>query len=117
MRDYPILVASSWFIAGDFSCVRRVTERQGGRVPRAHHMETFNDFIFHAALIEPSTFGEVWTWCNKRQRGARIYERIDRYFTNNIAIVQCPILVTLLPRYRLDHTPILILPHSRASTL
>ncbi|CAA6671237.1 unnamed protein product [Spirodela intermedia] len=105
MRDYPILVDSPWFVVGDFNCVCRITKRQGGgQVPRARHMETFNDFIFRAALIEPPTFGKVWTWCNERQGGARIYERIDRCFTNNIAIVQCPILVTLLPRYRSNHT-------------
>ncbi|CAA6660790.1 unnamed protein product [Spirodela intermedia] len=66
-------------------------------------MEMFNDFIFRTALIEPPTFGEVRTWCNERQGGTRIYERIDRCFTNNITLMS-------------DHTPILILPNSRASS-
>ena len=98
-KDYPTLVEAPWFLAGDFNCIRRVNEREGGRIPRARNMETFNDFTFRAALIEPPTLGETWTWCNERQAGARIYKRIDRCFTNNIAMVQYPISVTVLTHY------------------
>ncbi|CAA7409033.1 unnamed protein product [Spirodela intermedia] len=59
---------------------------------------------------------EKITWYNERQGGAKIYERIDRCFTNNITSVQCLILITLLPCYKSDHMPILIVSDSRANT-
>ncbi|CAA7397124.1 unnamed protein product [Spirodela intermedia] len=64
VRDYPTLVESPWYLAGDFNYVRNTSERQGGRIPRARNMETFNDCIFRLALIEPPTSGEVWTLRN-----------------------------------------------------
>ncbi|CAA6674095.1 unnamed protein product [Spirodela intermedia] len=76
---------SPWYLAGDFNCVRNTSERQGGRIPRARNMETFNDCIFRLALIEPPTSGEAWTWSNNRG-DALIYERIDRCFINSIAM-------------------------------
>ena len=97
-KDYPTLVEAPWFLAGNFNCIRRVNESQGGRIPQARNMETFNDFIFRAALIEPPTLWETWTWYNERHARARIYERIDRCFTNSIAMVQYPISVTVLTR-------------------
>ena len=115
-KDYPTLVKAPWFLAGDFNCIRRVNESQGGRIPRARNMETFNDFIFRAALIEPPTLGETWTWCNERQAWARIYECIDRCFTNIIAMVQSPISITVLTHYRPDHAPLLFLPYKRLDT-
>ncbi|CAA7390410.1 unnamed protein product [Spirodela intermedia] len=59
VRDYPTLVESPWYLAGDFNCVCNTSERQGERIPRARNMETFNDCIFRLALIEPPTSGEV----------------------------------------------------------
>ena len=97
IKDYPTIVEAPWFLARDFNCICRVNERQGGRIPQVCNMETFNDFIFRAVLIEPPTLGDTWTWCNERQAGARIYERIDRCFTNSIAMVQYPITVTATP--------------------
>ncbi|CAA7397129.1 unnamed protein product [Spirodela intermedia] len=64
VRDYPTLVESPWYLAGDFNCVRNTSERQGGQITRARNMETFNDCIFRLVLIEPPTSGEVWTWSN-----------------------------------------------------
>ena len=79
-------------------------------------METFNDFIFRATLIKPPSLRDTWTWCNETQARARIYEHIDRCFTNSIAMVQYPISVMVLTRYRSDHAPLLILPYEGPDT-
>ncbi|CAA7402152.1 unnamed protein product [Spirodela intermedia] len=102
VRDYPTLVESPWYLAGDFNCVRNTSERQGGRIPRARNMEMFNDCIFRLALIEPPTSGKAWTWSNNRG-DALIYERIDRCFINSIAMMRHPILSMRYqtPSYRL----------------
>ncbi|CAA7389916.1 unnamed protein product [Spirodela intermedia] len=85
VRDYPTLVESPWYLAGDFNCVRNTSERQGGRIPRARNMEMFNDCIFLLSLIEPPTSSEAWTWSNNRE-DALIYERINRCFINSITM-------------------------------
>ena len=115
-KDYPTLAEAPWFLVGDFNCIRRVNERQGGRIPRACNMETFNDLFFRVVLIEPPTLGDTWTWCNERQARARICERIDRCFTNSIPMVQYPISIMVLTRYRSDHAPLLILLYKRPDT-
>ncbi|XP_078445735.1 uncharacterized protein LOC144714813 [Wolffia australiana] len=76
IHSHSQLVDLPWLIAGDFNCIRDVSERQGGRPPRLRSMQAFNDFIHESSLVEPPTIGEKWTWCNERQADSRTLMRV-----------------------------------------
>lgn len=51
-QDHPILVDSHLLLARDFNYIHRVIECLRVWVHRACLMKTFNDFIFHMALMK-----------------------------------------------------------------
>ncbi|KAF9610053.1 hypothetical protein IFM89_019893 [Coptis chinensis] len=72
----------AWAVVGDFNIVSSVIERRGGRSPCITAMNEFNSFIHSNALIDSTTYGFNYSWCNKRWGIKECYVKIDRMLVN-----------------------------------
>ncbi|KAF9619474.1 hypothetical protein IFM89_007222 [Coptis chinensis] len=72
----------AWAVIGDFNIVTSFAERKGGGTPCISAMDNFNLFIHLNALIDSTTSGFRFSWCNKRWGSKRILQKIDRMLVN-----------------------------------
>lgn len=63
---------------GDFNDISRPQEKFGGRPLSRVKMETFNNFLYKANLIDLGFIGPKFSWTNCRQDRSIIRTRIDR---------------------------------------
>ncbi|KAF9613821.1 hypothetical protein IFM89_011990, partial [Coptis chinensis] len=62
----------AWAIAGDFNVVTALSERKGGGLPCRVDVNEFVKFINDNALLDSTTLGYEFSYCNKRLGAARI---------------------------------------------
>ncbi|KAF9607788.1 hypothetical protein IFM89_000686 [Coptis chinensis] len=72
----------AWAVIGDFNIVNSVVERKGGCRPCLTAMNEFNSFIHSNALIDSTTLGYKFSWCNKRWGSRRMLQKLDRMLVN-----------------------------------
>ncbi|KAF9596337.1 hypothetical protein IFM89_008863 [Coptis chinensis] len=72
----------AWAVIGDFNIVTSIAERKGGGTPCISAMDDFNHFIHSNALIDSTTSGFKYSWCNKRWGSKRMLQKIDRMLVN-----------------------------------
>lgn len=72
-------------------------------------LETFNNFLQKAKLIDLGYSGPKYTWTNRRQDGSLIRTQINRAHANSEWIILfLEIKIHHLPRLCSDHNPILL---------
>ncbi|KAF9603846.1 hypothetical protein IFM89_038029 [Coptis chinensis] len=64
----------TWAVIGDFNIVTSVAERKRGGTPCLAAMDDFNHFIHSNALIDSTTLGFKYSWCNKRWGSKRMLQ-------------------------------------------
>ncbi|PKA58228.1 Putative ribonuclease H protein [Apostasia shenzhenica] len=112
----PLLPSPSPFlIGGDFNVLIDQSEKKGGK-PFSTNMESedFLDFMLSGDLHDLGFTGPAFTWCNNKDYGKRIWERLDRVLGNSSALDLWPgITIKHLPRIASDHCPLLVVfePH------
>ncbi|GAV70101.1 hypothetical protein CFOL_v3_13599 [Cephalotus follicularis] len=75
-------------------------------------MDHFNSFIASSSLLEVSSLGDQYTWCNNNAGPTRIWLRLDRLLTNLAGSLAFPNLkVVHKPRILSDHCPIVAINH------
>ncbi|KAF9593955.1 hypothetical protein IFM89_026215 [Coptis chinensis] len=72
----------AWAVIGDFNIVTSIAERKGGGTPCISAMDDFNHFIHLNALIDSTTSGFKYSWCNKRWGSKHMLQKIDRMLVN-----------------------------------
>ncbi|KAF9603807.1 hypothetical protein IFM89_037941 [Coptis chinensis] len=101
------LAVKPWAVVGDFNIVSEISERKGGRTPCLVAMSDFNSFIHSNALIDSTTMGFKYSWCNKRMGYRRMYQKIDRMLVNQRWMdVSAGWRSRILKRRHSDHCPI-----------
>ncbi|KAF9622277.1 hypothetical protein IFM89_031080 [Coptis chinensis] len=97
----------AWAVVGDFNIVSSVTERRGGRSPCITAMNEFNSFIHSNALIDSTTCGFNYSWCNKRWGNKRMLQKIERMLINQKWIEVSAGWRSKILKHKLsDHSPI-----------
>lgn len=97
-------------MAGDFNCIKSSQKKQGGRAfVDEVDLSEFQEFIEKNRLVDLGFVGPHSTWCNNRQGGASVWERIDRAFARVYWIqMHRRYQVLHLPRIVSDHRPMLV---------
>ncbi|XP_074318689.1 uncharacterized protein LOC141655512 [Silene latifolia] len=93
----------------DFNQIEYQTNKWGGRVGVIDGINCFREWKASHRLLDIPFKGPKYTWCNNRDNGARIYERLDKGYGSqdwydifsNTAILHLPIQIS-------DHAPIII---------
>ncbi|KAF9603354.1 hypothetical protein IFM89_035325, partial [Coptis chinensis] len=62
----------AWAVVGDSNILSSVTESREGRSPCINAMNEFNSFIHSNALLDSTTCGFKYSWCNKRWGNKRM---------------------------------------------
>ncbi|XP_075098919.1 uncharacterized protein LOC142175818 [Nicotiana tabacum] len=96
-------------IGGDFNVIWDSNEKVGGKPHRAYKSLDFINCLNNCGMIDIGYIGSIYTWCNNKIPGKRIWKRLDRVFVNNDwdHIFQNN-TVKHLPRIGSDHRPLLI---------
>ncbi|KAF9601082.1 hypothetical protein IFM89_016055 [Coptis chinensis] len=97
----------AWAVIGDFNIVTSIAERKGGGTPCISAMDDFNHFIHLNALIDSTTSGFKYSWCNKRWGSIRMLQKIDRMLVNQDLLKgNVGWRSKILKRKLSDHSPI-----------
>ncbi|KAF9588005.1 hypothetical protein IFM89_006884 [Coptis chinensis] len=98
---------AAWAIVGDFNIVTSSTERKGGSIPCLAAVIEFNSFIHSNALVDSTTMGFKYSWCNKRRGAQRMYQKIDIILINQQWIDSSASWKSRIMKRKLsDHSPI-----------
>lgn len=100
-------------IGGDFNVIWDSNEKVGGKPHRAYKSLDFINCLNNCGMIDIGYIGSIYTWCNNKIPGKRIWKRLDRVFVNNDwdHIFQNN-TVKHLPRIGSDHRPLLVSFHN-----
>ncbi|KAF4347816.1 hypothetical protein G4B88_012929 [Cannabis sativa] len=71
-----------WICGGDFNEILSINEKKGGSDRSMSAMTEFQNALDRCSLADLGFEGQCFTWLNKRQGGAHVQERLDRYFCN-----------------------------------
>ncbi|KAF9623026.1 hypothetical protein IFM89_036007 [Coptis chinensis] len=97
----------AWAIAGDFNVVTALSERKGGGLPCRVAVNEFVKFINDNALLDSTTLGYEFSYCNKRLGAARMLQKIDRILVNQEWLQVLPNWSSkILKRKFSDHSPV-----------
>ncbi|WOL06049.1 hypothetical protein Cni_G14781 [Canna indica] len=100
-------------LGGDFNSILREEEKIGGESYAAHMSSHLEKLIRSTNLMEFSTTGLTFTWCNRRQHDQLIEKVLDRFLGS---MDWCDIwrnsIVLHLDDIGSDHRPILLQPSS-----
>ncbi|XP_041004055.1 uncharacterized protein LOC121249412 [Juglans microcarpa x Juglans regia] len=95
--------------AGDFNIIRTDLERRGGRSRPIAAMDDFNRWIHEGGLIDLSSHGSKFSWCNGQCGLARAWAKLDRVlFESNLMSTFPNATCSYLPRTTSDYCPMLI---------
>ncbi|CAI9106595.1 OLC1v1005787C1 [Oldenlandia corymbosa var. corymbosa] len=100
-----------WIVGGDFNCLLRVSEKQGGSLSNWNVSSAFSDLLFKNDLHELQTDGAPFTWARPG-----IAEKLDRIIGNVAWMDRFQEgMVELLPRTQSDHSPLMVRCGKRGS--
>ncbi|XP_075670362.1 uncharacterized protein LOC142640157 [Castanea sativa] len=98
-----------WVIVRDFNEPLSNEDKFGGRAVSNSRSFDFKECLDSCNMIDLGFSGPRFTWTNKREVGALIQERIDRFFVNSGWCTMYPdAKLTHLTRCHSDHCPILL---------
>ena len=98
-----------WFIAGDFNEPLSNEDKFRGRVVNSSRSLEFKECLDYCNMIDLGFSGPRFTWTNKREVGALIQERIDKFFVNPSWCTTYPdAKIFHLTRCHSDHCPVLL---------
>ncbi|XP_026383951.1 uncharacterized protein LOC113279472 [Papaver somniferum] len=100
-----------WLVMGDFNCVLRNEEKEGGRQPTTSVINDFCDWMDDSDLFEADFFGSKYTWANGKSGVRRILCKLDKAVINEAWLSKfenwrCK----ALPREVSDHSPLIGYP-------
>ncbi|XP_045810455.1 uncharacterized protein LOC123904892 [Trifolium pratense] len=104
-------MVGEWLLAGDFNDIANPSEKKGGLPAQQRKCDKFVDRINDCNLIDCGATGPKFTWRGPVfQNKDRIFERLDRAFSNDEWRLGFPnAVVKVLPRVNFsDHHPLLI---------
>lgn len=98
-----------WLCAGDFNEILEQSEKDGATVRRESQMLGFREVLEGYGLSDLGFIGPRFTWCNNRDDGYFIRERLDQVVAN---LDWCSrfsfVAVSVLAACASDHNPILV---------
>ncbi|XP_020699436.2 uncharacterized protein LOC110111772 [Dendrobium catenatum] len=99
-----------FIVGGDFNCMISQEEKRGGKKFLVNQgSKDFTNFMISNDLHEVKSMGPKFTWCNNKNGGAHILEKLDRCLINTIAMNHIQItFVKHLSRVASDHCLILL---------
>ncbi|XP_026416499.1 uncharacterized protein LOC113311932 [Papaver somniferum] len=71
-----------WMLIGDFNTILSADDKMGGRAPLRVAMQDFHEAMNACSLIQASSSGLQYTWCNNKASGKRIVCTLDKAFYN-----------------------------------
>ncbi|XP_026448006.1 uncharacterized protein LOC113348446 [Papaver somniferum] len=71
-----------WLVMGDFNCILRLDEKNGGLEPRTSAINEFSDWLDDNNLFEADSLGSKFTWTNSQSGTNRIISKLDRVVIN-----------------------------------
>ncbi|XP_074313622.1 uncharacterized protein LOC141648803 [Silene latifolia] len=101
-------VDGAWAVCGDFNCVLLHSERLGG-ISTDAEIDAFQGCLNSCGLVDSPTMGSFFTWNNKQEVNARVYNRLDRFLINSewsLSILDT--YAHFLPEGNFDHTPCIL---------
>ena len=103
-------------IVGDFNAVASSFEKWGGSEEFSAYNIAFRNWIHGAGLVDLGHNGPAYTWSNMQDGSANIAERLDRALaTISWTMNYKNAVVFHLPRFKSDHSPILLKTRTRQS--
>ncbi|KAK1367590.1 hypothetical protein POM88_033682 [Heracleum sosnowskyi] len=94
---------------GDFNEIIAMSEKDGGSVRGARHMDAFRETIDFCQFRDTGFKGSGFTWQRGNTPRTLVRERLDRFLANDNWCELFPQYeVSHLPIYRSDHAPILL---------
>lgn len=105
----------SWLLTGDFNDIVSQQEKKRGAPVSLRRCQIFKDRINNCNLMDLGALGPQFTRKGPLFNGyQRIFERLDRAFSNNSGRLQFPnVIVKVLSRVDfLDHHPLTISLHA-----
>lgn len=110
LRALRNMVNDSWLCCGDFNEIMWNAEKKGGQLKSSCSMGMFRDALYSCKLRDLGFIGSAFTWSNGRQGKDNIMERLDRATATKEWIDRYPgNTVRHLPRFKSDHSPIVII--------
>ena len=98
-----------WVIARDFDEALSNEDKYGGRAVSNSRSLEFKECLDSCNMIDLGFSGPRFTWTNKREVGALILERIDRFFVNpDWCMMYLEARISHLTRCHSDHCPVLL---------
>ncbi|KAL8459116.1 hypothetical protein ACS0TY_036548 [Phlomoides rotata] len=98
-----------WLCMGDLNEILWSWEKQGGNHHITQNMEDFRQTITDLNIQDLGSTGNDFTWTNGRSGQNNIQVRLDRALATSSWSLWFPeARVTHLPRYKSDHSPILV---------
>ncbi|XP_040994354.1 uncharacterized protein LOC121240898 [Juglans microcarpa x Juglans regia] len=95
--------------AGDFNIIRSDVERCGSRSRTRAAMDDFNRWIHQGGLMEMSSQGGKFTWCNGQHGLSRAWAKLDRVLLDaNLLSEFLSAHCSYLSRTTSDHSPMFI---------
>lgn len=96
-------------LIGDFNALTSVQEKWGDREDLSPKNIAFRTWINEVGLIDPGHCGPAYTWNNHQQGSTNVAQRLDRGLASLSWTLHFPVaLVYHLPKFKSDHSPILI---------
>ncbi|XP_026445212.1 uncharacterized protein LOC113345752 [Papaver somniferum] len=100
-----------WTLLGDFNFILTDSDKQGGNPSGSFPPKFVVDKLFEMNMNEVYSFGNRYTWCNRRFRNPNelIFEKLDRAFMNDKWVSVLPKTRAInLRRIYSDHCPVLV---------
>lgn len=108
LRSMALKIDGPWVVCGDFNCVLNCDERVGAPV-RQWEMASMRECMGICRLQDMCSSGNMFTWSNKQEGGARVFSKIDRVMVNNKREeVYATASAAFLNEGEFDHTPCII---------
>ncbi|OMO81305.1 reverse transcriptase [Corchorus capsularis] len=109
MEEFTSVVRIPRMMIGDFNDISTSAEKFGGADVTINRCMRFNSMVANCGLSDLGFQGPSYTWTNRRKKGQRIHERLDRALASAEWRLLFPeAIVKHLPRFYSDHCPILV---------
>jgi len=79
-----------WLVGGDLNEIFCHCEKAGGPLRSQAHIDAFKDAFLDNDLHDLGFSGYDYTWCNNREGGEIVEERLDRFYASTEWSIQFP---------------------------
>ncbi|KAL9679552.1 hypothetical protein QQ045_017417 [Rhodiola kirilowii] len=106
MVDAMQRVQGLWLFSGDFNCVKNQSEKLNGRPVRNNDGREISEFCDQTGMFDLAASGNLFTWSDRHELGARIWCKLDRILCNDDLIFSFPSIHGVFPDPGIsDHYP------------